>query len=152
MSMMDPPVSQTEESLLWNGIHPPSEVYSPPAPPRTYRIGIATSPMSNLALHPHFRSPGDDFPDDHYSAKTEDQYKDQSTSRSFDESNLSEANMRDIHAQHAGLQGYEIHNGNAEIPQEAETKTANGPNEDEPGSNQAPPVDGSAANDKHEGL
>ena len=50
MSMMEPSVSQTEESLLWNGIHPPSEVYSPPAQPRAYRTGIETSPMSNLAL------------------------------------------------------------------------------------------------------
>ena len=151
MSMMDPTASQTAESHLWNGIHPPSEVYSPPAPPRTYyRTGIGTSPMSNLALHPHFRSPGDAFPDDYYNDRTENQYKDQPTSKSFDESNLSEANMRDILAQHAGLQGYEIHNGNAEIPQEAETNTANGPDVDELGTNQAPPVDGSTPQGEHE--
>ena len=60
MSMMDPLPSQSAETGPWDGIHPPSEVYSPPAPPRPYRMSIgASSPLSNLALHPNFRSPGD---------------------------------------------------------------------------------------------
>jgi hypothetical protein len=117
MSMMDQPASQTAASLLWDGIHPPSEVYSPPAPPRPHRMGLGvSSPLSNLALHPNFQSPGDDCLGEHSVTTTDDQNIDQFTARSFDESNFGESHMRDIHAQHAGLQGFEIHNGNADSP------------------------------------
>ena len=152
MSMMEPTASQTAESLLWNGIHRPSEVYSPPAPPRTYRTGLdAMSPLSNLALHPNFRSPGTNFHTDN-TVSTEE-YPSQSTTPSFGESNFSEAqHMRDIHAQHIGLQGFEIHNGNAERPQEAGQEPANGPIEDDQGTHQATPVDGSTTANKHESL
>ena len=154
MSMMDPPAFQSAESLLWDGIHPPSEVYSPPAPPRPYRMSIgASSPMSNLALHPNFRSPGDDFPGEHSVRTTDDQHVDQFTARSFDESNFGASHMRDIHVQHAGLQGFNIHNGNAESPQGAELEPANGPHEDELGAYQATPVDSPPPQDRrHEGA
>ena len=143
MSMMEPPVSQTEESLLWNGIHPPSEVYSPTAHPRAYRPGIGTSPISNLALHPNYQSSGRDFLGD-YTIRSEDDGPDQSTAPYFGESNFSEAHhMRDIHAHHVGLQGFETHNRNAASPQEAEPEHAKGPSKDEPGTHQATPVDGS---------
>jgi hypothetical protein len=88
MSMMEPLVSQTEESMLWNGIHPPSEVYSPPAQPRAYRTGIETSPMRNLALHPNFQDPGPQFLGDP-TVQSDDYEPDQSTAPSFGESNFS---------------------------------------------------------------
>ena len=152
MSMMDPPASQTAESLLWGGIHPPSEVYSPPAPPRPHRMGLGhSSPMSNLALHPNFRSPGNDYLFED-AVRTADQDADEVTEPTFDESNYGESHMRDIHAQHLGRQGFRIHHGNAESPQGAEPKPANGPPEDDSGANQATPVDGSPMKKKHEGA
>ena len=151
MSMMEPIASQTAESLLWNGIHPPSEVYSPPAPPRAFRIGIGTSPMSNLALHPSFQDPPDVFLNDDKSVCTEDFPTDQSTTRTFDESKFSEAHLTDIHAQHAGLQGFDIHTRKAESPQRVEPETAIGPNEDVTGVSQAKPVDESTHQQQNEG-
>ena len=153
MSMMDPPVSQTEDSRLWDGVHPPSEVYSPPAPPRPYRMGLGhSSPLSNLALHPNFRSPGNDYPRED-SVRTEDQYAEQvSRTPSFDESNYGESHLRDIHAQHAGLQGFQIHNRNAEHPQEEEPQPANGPRGDVQGTLQATPVDRSTPIQQHESI
>ena len=148
--MMEP-ASQTAESLLWNGLHPPSEVYSPPAPPRAYRTGPGTeSPMSNLALHPNFRSPGHTFPSDQSTALVDDHYRDNSIAPSFGESTFSDAQMRDIHAQHEGLQGFQIHNGNAERPQEEEQEPVKGPTEDAQGTHQATPVDRSKPAHQHE--
>jgi hypothetical protein len=140
MSVMEPLASQPEESALWDGIHPPSEVYSPPAKPR--HLGIGASPMSNLADHPNFHHPYPHLPGDH-SVPLNDHDHASSTAPSFGESNFSEAHMRDIHAQHAGLQGFDTHNRNAASPHEAEPEHANGPTEDEPGADQATPVDGS---------
>ena len=152
MSMMDLPASQTAESNLWDGIHSPSKVYSPPAPPRPYRMGLGhSSPMSNLALDPRFRSPGDDYPAQD-SVRTDEQHADQSSAQSFDESNFGESHMCDIHAQHAGLQGSEIHNGNAECPQGAALESANGPTEDQLGAYQAMPVEDSPKPQQYEGA
>ena len=58
--------------------------------------------------------------------------------------------MRDIHAQHAGLQGFSILQGNVDSPQEKEQRSAKGPNEDESGTHQATPVDGSNKVSHHE--
>ena len=152
MSMMDPPASQITENTVWQvGIHPPSEVYSPPAPPRTVRMGMGhTSPLSNLALHPTFRSPSTQEYRGDQTVSTEETFPHQPSTTSFDESNISEAHMRDIHAQHAGLQGFNIHHGNADSPQEKEHKSAKGPQEDEPGAHQATPVGGSPRASHHE--
>jgi hypothetical protein len=145
MSMMEP-ASQTAESLLWNGLHPPSEVYSPPAPPRAYRSGLGTeSPLSNLALDPNFRSPGHTFLSDN-STEIHNHYKESSFAPSFGESKYSETQIRDIHDQHQGLQG------NAERPQEEEQEPAKGPKEDVPGTHQAMPVDRSTSANQNEGL
>ena len=148
---MDPPATQNTESDLWEaGLHPPSEVYSPPAPPRPVRMGLGhTSSMSDLALHPSFRSPGHDFLSDH-TAYTEETFPNQPSTSSFDESNLSEARMRDIHAQHAGLQGFNILQGNVDSPQEKEQRSVKGPNEDDSGAPHATPVDGSTNVSHHE--
>jgi hypothetical protein len=148
MSMMEP-ASQAAESLLWNGLHPPSEVYSP----RAFRTGIGMeSPLSNLALHPKYRSPSHNFPSDHSTEFVNDHFKDISIAPSFGESTSSEAHMRDIHAQHQGLQGFNIHNGDAERPYEAEQEPAKGPIEDDKGTHQAIlPVEGSTNESDHEG-
>ena len=152
MSMMEP-VSQPEESALWTGLHPPSEVYSPPAAARAYRTGIGTaSPMSNLALHPDFCDPDDNFPLDQSKEFVDDHSRENSTAPSFGESKFSEAQLRDIHAQHQGLQGFDIHNRDAERPQEEEPEPAKGPLEDAQGTHQATPVDGSTQGNKHESL
>ena len=151
MSMMEP-ASQPAESSLWNGLHPPSEVYLPPATARAYRTGIGTeSPMSNLALHPDFRDPDDNFPLNQSTELVDDHcIRETSIAPSFGESTFSEPQMRDIHAQHQGLQGFIIHDGNAERPQEEEPEPANGPLEDAQGTHQATPVDGSTQGNKHE--
>ena len=151
MSMMEPTASQHPGALPWEaGLHPPSEVYSPPAPPRTYRMGLGnSSPMSNLALHPRFRSPSHEFPTDH-STQSVDTLPNQPSTQSFGESNISEAHMRDINAQHAGLQGFNIHQGNADSPQEKEQNSAKGPDEGDQGAHQATPADGSPSASHHE--
>ena len=152
MSMMDPPpLSQTTEHLRWDGLHPPSEVYSPPARQRSYRLeGDLASPVSNLALHPNFRIPGDRFLSDD-SAQVSDHYHDKSTTQSIDDSQqFSEAYLRDIHDQHIALQGFETRPGNADRSQGEEQVTAKGPSEDDNGSHQATPADGSNRSYNHE--
>ena len=151
MSMVEPTASQTAESLRWNGIHPPSEVYSPPAPPRVSRTGIGTSPMSNLALHPDFQDPADHFLFEDKSVSTEDFKTDHSTTHTFEESKFSEAHLTDIRAQHAGLQGFNIQKGDAESPQEVEPTAAKGPSVDMTGVSQAKPVDESNPIQQNEG-
>ena len=151
MSMMEPTASQTAESLRWNGLHPPSEVYSPPAPPRLSRTGIGTSPMSNLALHPVFQDPEEHCMMEDNSVRTEDFKTEYSTTNTFDESKFSEAHLTDIRTQHAGLQGFNIHKGNAESPQDVEPTAAKGPIEDVSGVSQAKPVDESNPSQEHEG-
>jgi hypothetical protein len=151
MSMMEPPASQVADGVLWNAIHPPSDVYSPPAPPRVSRTGIGTSPMSNLALHPDFQEPGVRYSCEENSVSTEDFKTDHSTTNTFDESKFSEAHMTDICAQHAGLQGFHFQKGEAESTQEVEPTTAKGPTEDVLGVSQAKPVDESNPSQDHEG-
>ena len=86
----DGPTSDSEHRKRFMGSRaspPPSEVYSPPAPPRPVRMGLGhTSPMSDLALHPSYRAPGRDFLSDH-TAYTEETLPNQTSPNSFDESN-----------------------------------------------------------------
>ena len=151
MSMVDQHPSQTTDGNAWQGLHPPSEVYSPPARQRLYRSGMDDpSIMSNLASHPKFRSPGDRFLSDS-SFQAADHYRDQATTQSFDDSKqYSETQRRDIYAQHDGLQGFNIQSGNADSSQEEEQGSAKSPKEDYSGAHQATPVDGSNQQRNHE--
>jgi hypothetical protein len=107
--------------------------------------------MSNLALHPNFRHPGDKFKGDD-SVQVSEHYQDQPTTQSIeDKQHFSEAYLRDINAQHAAFQGFDIQPaGNAARSQEEEPTTAKGPQEDEFGAHQATPVDGSTLPRNHE--
>jgi hypothetical protein len=131
MSMVDHPTSQINDGNAWQGLHPPSEVYSPPVRQRLYRSSSEDpSIISDLAAHPSFQSPGDKFLSDS-SFQAADRYQDVATSQSFDNSNqFSKDQRQDIHAQHAGLQGYNIHSGKADISQEEEqARSAKSPRE-----------------------
>jgi hypothetical protein len=57
----------------------------------------------------------------------------------------------DIRTQHAGLQGFNIHKGNAESPQDVEPIAAKGSIEDVTGVSQAKPVDESNPIHENEG-
>ena len=88
MSMVDQPMSQTTDGNAWQGIHPPSEVYSPPARQRIHRSGSDDpSITSNLVEHPRFRSPGDRFLSDN-SFQATGNYRDYTTTQSFDEKQI----------------------------------------------------------------
>jgi hypothetical protein len=153
--MVDQPTSQTNDGNAWKqGLHPPSEVYSPPARQRLYRSSLDDpSIISDLAAHPRFQSPWDRFLSDS-SFQAEDHHRDAETTQSFDNSNqFSKAQRQDIYAQHAGLQGFNIQSGKADASQEEEQEgSAKSPREDYFEANQATPVDGLNPNDNHERL
>ena len=152
MSMADHPASQINEGNAWHGLHPPSEVYSPPVRQRLYRSSSDDpSIISDLAAHSRFQSPGDKFLSDS-SFQAADHYRDAATSQSFDNSKqFSKAQRQDIYAQHAGLQGFHIHSGKADVSQEEEQQgSAQSPREGYTEANQATPVDGFNPNVNHE--
>ena len=138
-------VCNDHDEGIWQGFHPASSFESPV---RMTTSGTNRSPLSDLAKHPAFRSPGDGMGEE--SIMTESHYHNSMIPQVLDDSQFSDAQLQDIHDQHQAT-GETSHLSSAEYSRRQGTPSAIGPQiQDTPGYHQTKPVGGTDPEEYHD--